>query len=114
MSHAYIPRQCLPHEGLEDDWGDDAIALQTTQNVDIGPGNIIETDTYGRYGVCDFDADGVDDLFLATRAGFWFSSFGEFPGSISARRRTSSATSASAISTTTCAATCWRRIAAPG
>ena len=33
------------------------------------------------YGVCDFDADGVDDLFLATRAGFWFSSFGEFPWS---------------------------------
>ena len=78
---AYIRGNVFPHEGLEDDWGDDAISLQTTQNVDIGPGNIIETDTYGRYGVCDFDADGVDDLFLATRAGFWFSSFGEFPWS---------------------------------
>ncbi|EHK53773.1 FG-GAP repeat domain-containing protein [Allomesorhizobium alhagi] len=76
---AYIRGNVFPHEGLEDDWGDDAIALQTTQNVDIGAGNIIETDTYGRYGVCDFDADGIDDLFLATRAGFWFSSFGEFP-----------------------------------
>jgi hypothetical protein len=76
---AYIRGNVFPHEGLEDDWGDDAIALQTTQNVDIGPGNIIETDTYGRYGVCDFDANGIDDLFLATRAGFWFSSFGEFP-----------------------------------
>ena len=78
---AYIRGNVFPHEGLEDDWGDDAISLQTTQNVDIGPGNVIETDTYGRYGVCDFDADGIDDLFLATRAGFWFSSFGEFPWS---------------------------------
>jgi hypothetical protein len=76
---AYIRGNVFPHEGLEDDWGDDAIALQTTENVEIGPGNIIETDTYGRYGVCDFDGDGIDDLFLATRAGFWFSSFGEFP-----------------------------------
>jgi hypothetical protein len=76
---AYIRGNVFPHEGLEDDWGDDAIALQTTQNVHIGSSNIIETDTYGRYGVCDFDADGIDDLFLATRAGFWFSSFGEFP-----------------------------------
>ena len=78
---AYIRGNVFPHEGLEDDWGDDAISLHTTQNVHIGPGNLIETDTYGRYGVCDFDADGIDDLFLATRAGFWFSSFGEFPWS---------------------------------
>ncbi len=76
---AYIRGNVFPHEGLEDDWGDDAIALQTSQHVEIGAGNIIETDTYGHYGVCDFDGDGIDDLFLATRAGFWFSSFGEFP-----------------------------------
>jgi hypothetical protein len=33
-------------------------------------------DTYGEYGVCDFDGDGTDDLFLATGASWWFSSAG--------------------------------------
>src|SRR6185295_18577300 len=62
-------------------WGDDAIALQTGQHVYMGSGNVIDFDSYGRYGVCDFDGDAIDDLFLATRAGFWFSSGGEFPWS---------------------------------
>lgn len=68
----------FPHPGLENDWGDDAINLDTTTNVHIGTGNRIEIDTFGQYGVCDFDGDGIDDLFLATGASWWFSSFGEF------------------------------------
>ena len=68
----------FPHPGLEDDWGDDAINLDTTTHTQIGSGNRIEIDTFGQYGVCDFDGDGVDDLFLATGASWWYSSFGEF------------------------------------
>jgi hypothetical protein len=64
---------------LEADWGDDAIRLYTSENVEIGPGNIIKTDTFGEYySQCDFDADGVDDLFLATGATWWYSSSGKF------------------------------------
>lgn len=72
----------FPHEGLENDWGDDAIALNDRDDLDVIhllPGNVIEFDSYGRYGVCDFDGDGIDDLFLPTGKTWWFSSFGEFP-----------------------------------
>lgn len=83
---ARIAHNVFPHDGLENDWGDDAIALQTSTNVNLGPGNIIKVDTYGTYGVCDFDGDGVDDLFLATGQTWWYSSFGELPWSyLSAR-----------------------------
>jgi hypothetical protein len=74
----------FPHKGLEDDWGDDAIHLDDRDDLDViklRPGNVINVDTYGRYGVCDFDGDRVDDLFLATGKTWWFSSFGEFPWS---------------------------------
>lgn len=83
---AYIAGNVFPHEGLEDDWGDDAVYLSTTDNVELGPGNLIETDTFGDYGVCDFDGDGIDDLFLATGATWWYSSYGEFPWSYVAAR----------------------------
>jgi hypothetical protein len=56
----------------------DAINLYTEENVVIGPDNIRGFDSFGHYGVCDFDADGVDDLFLPTGVTWWFSSFGEF------------------------------------
>jgi hypothetical protein len=75
---ARIEHNVFPHDGLEDDWGDDAVALQTNENVKLGPGNVIEVDTYGQYDVCDFDGDGVDDLFLATGQTWWYSSFGDF------------------------------------
>jgi hypothetical protein len=74
----------FPHEGLENDWGDDAIALDDRDDLDVIkllPGNVIDFDSYGRYSVCDFDGDGIDDLFLATGKTWWFSSFGEFPWS---------------------------------
>jgi hypothetical protein len=77
-SAAIIQQNVFPHDGLEADWGDDAISLQTKENVDLGPGNVIRVDTFGKYGVCDFDGDGVDDLFLPTGRTWWFSSFGEF------------------------------------
>jgi hypothetical protein len=60
---------------------DDAIDLYTSDNVDIGSGNLFGIDTFGRYGICDFDGDGADDLFLATGASWWYSSGGEFPWS---------------------------------
>ena len=77
------------HEGLEADSGDDAIHLHDRDDrdvIDLGPNNAINFDSYGQYGVCDFDGDWVDDLFLATGQTWWFSSFGEFPWSyLSAR-----------------------------
>ena len=37
-------------------------------------GNQYGIDTYGRYGVCDFDGDGKDDLFQASGAQWWYMS----------------------------------------
>ena len=74
----------FPHEGFEHDEGDDAVALDDRDDLDVirlEPGNVIDFDSYGRYGVCDFDGDGIDDLFLPTGKTWWFSSFGEFPWS---------------------------------
>ncbi|TDR42014.1 hypothetical protein DFR29_10970 [Tahibacter aquaticus] len=39
--------------------------------------NRFGVDTFARYGVCDFDGDGADDLFLATGANWWWSSGGK-------------------------------------
>ena len=39
--------------------------------------NTVQADTYGQYGVCDFDGDGKDDLFLPTGANWWYSSAGK-------------------------------------
>jgi hypothetical protein len=86
---AVIRDNIFAHEGLEDDPGDDAIKVYDRDDLDViqlGPNNDKGFDPYGRYGVCDFDADGIDDLFLATGRTWWFSSFGEFPWSyLSAR-----------------------------
>ena len=40
--------------------------------------NTFDHDTFARYGVCDFDGDGYDDLFLPTGRTWWFSSAGKF------------------------------------
>ncbi|MEA3108114.1 MAG: hypothetical protein QOI88_2719 [Gammaproteobacteria bacterium] len=53
-----------------------AIDLQTDQNVTVDT-NQYDVDGFGQYAVCDFDGDGIDDLFLATGVTWWFSSFGE-------------------------------------
>src|SRR5262249_43912128 len=60
---------------------DDAIELETNDNVTITSSNQFNNDTFGRYGVCDIDGDGVDDLVLMTGVTWWFSSGGQFPWS---------------------------------
>ena len=57
---------------------DAAIDLNTTDNVTIAGNNVYDADGFGQYGVCDFDGDGVDDLFMATGQTWWFSSGGKF------------------------------------
>lgn len=77
-----ISHNVFPHHGLEDDWGGDAVKLQYREDLDIirlGPGNTLDYDSYGKYAVCDFDGDGIDDLFLPTGVSWWFSGMGEFP-----------------------------------
>ena len=39
--------------------------------------NVYATDERGNYGRCDFDGDGLDDLFLATGQTWWFNSGGD-------------------------------------
>jgi hypothetical protein len=84
-----ISNNVFPHHGLEGDWGADAVALQYRQDIGaikLGPNNRLDTQTYGQYGMCDFDGDGIDDLFLATGVSWWFSGGGEFPWRFLARR----------------------------
>ncbi len=71
----------FPHDAVEKWPGDGAVYRRTETNTHIGPGNQSKIDTFGEYGTCDFDGDGVDDLFLATGRTWWMSSFGEFPWS---------------------------------
>jgi len=39
--------------------------------------NTFGVDSYGQYGVCDFDGDDLDDLFLATGVTWWYASSGK-------------------------------------
>src|SRR4029078_5491526 len=70
---AYIDHNVFAHDDLGD-----AIALNDSTRVTVGPNRPVY-DSYARYGVCDFDGDGKDDLFLATGANFWYSSGGKMP-----------------------------------
>jgi len=79
-TRGFFGNNIFPHEGFHKDKGADAIALYSTRNIGFS-GNQINIDTFGDYGVCDFDADGIDDLFLATGATWWYSSKGQFPWS---------------------------------
>jgi hypothetical protein len=77
-----ISHNVFPHHGLEHDWGADAVKLYYRQDLEVvklGPSNTLDYNSYGKYGVCDFDGDGVDDLFLATGISWWFSGMGEMP-----------------------------------
>lgn len=60
---------------------DDAIKLETSDNVTITDSNRYNDDTFGHYGVCDIDGDGIDDLVLMTGMTWWFSSAGVYPWS---------------------------------
>lgn len=69
---AYIDGNVFAHGDL-----DDAIDLFTSTNVHLGSGataNVSGYDSYGRYGVCDFDGDGRDDFFLPTGRTWWWMS----------------------------------------
>jgi hypothetical protein len=74
---AIFTENVFPHPTI-DGAIDGAIALHTPTHSQIRPDNRVGTDTFGQYGVCDFDGDGVDDLFLATGQSWWFSSAGEY------------------------------------
>jgi hypothetical protein len=84
-----ISHNIFAHPGLEDDRGDDAVKLHDRKDLEVvrlGPANAMGIDTYGQYGVCDFNGDNVDDLFLPTGVSWWFSGGGEFPWRFLARR----------------------------
>jgi len=72
---ARIENNVFAHQSV-----DAAVALQTHDNVDLGSGaraNRGGFDSYGQYGVCDFNGDGRDDLFLPTGVTWWYSSAGK-------------------------------------
>jgi hypothetical protein len=60
----------------------DAIATGfDVHNVNVAGNNQFNVDTFGQYGVCDIDGDGIDDLILMTGVTWWYSSAGRFPWS---------------------------------
>lgn len=71
ICQSFFDGNVFPYSDLGD-------ALNFDKNVVIGSANVTGFDSFGKYGVGDFDGDGVDDLFLATGATWWVSSFGEF------------------------------------
>jgi hypothetical protein len=89
-----IDGNVFAHPGLEaDDLFDDAITIWDRDDIGdtiiLGNDNVADYDSYLRSSVCDFDGDGIDDLFLATGRTWWFSSMGEFPWTyLSARHET--------------------------
>ena len=70
---ATIAENVFPYEDE-----DDALELETREHVNVGY-NIYGHDSYAHYAVCDFDGDGRDDLFLATRRNWWYSSAAKMP-----------------------------------
>jgi hypothetical protein len=68
---AYVYDNVFPHADLDDSVWTAHEGLHTADNTQ-------GKDTFGVYGSCDFDADGKDDLFLATGRTWWFSSGGAF------------------------------------
>jgi hypothetical protein len=76
---AVIDDNVFAHSSLDDaiayTTGPANIVYQPTAGIAITP-NQVGYDSFGRYGVCDFDADGKDDLFLPTGTTWWMSSAG--------------------------------------
>jgi hypothetical protein len=70
---AYIYDNVFPHRALSD--AVSPLPRGDGSHVIVGS-NTIGVDTFGQYGVCDFDGDGKDDLFLPTGASWWYSSGG--------------------------------------
>jgi hypothetical protein len=73
---AYVANNVFAHSSLGD-----AVhqrleqAPSDAKRIAYGP-NTVGVDSFGRYGVCDFDGDGTDDLFLPTGVTGWYSSGG--------------------------------------
>lgn len=53
--------------------------FQDCCTVKVLGNNRYDVETFGRYGVCDLDGDGIDDLFMPTGVTWWFSSGGKYP-----------------------------------
>ena len=68
---AEIHHNVFAHDAL-----DDAVAPTDNGSVTIHS-NFMDRDHYGQYGVCDFDGDQRDDLFMATGVTWWYSSAGK-------------------------------------
>jgi hypothetical protein len=64
---AVVAYNVFAHGDLDD-------AITQTEDGLYPFGNLTGIDTFGEYGVCDFDGDGRDDLFLATGQSWWYSS----------------------------------------
>ena len=56
-----------------------AINGSDNSNVDVQRNNRYNVDDFGKYSICDFDGDGIDDLFFATGVTWWMSGQGRFP-----------------------------------
>jgi hypothetical protein len=65
----------------EADWKCLWTCTSHSDNVLISGDNKFNEDTFGKYGVCDVDGDGIDDLVLMTGNTWWFSSAGRYPWS---------------------------------
>jgi|CXWL01.1.fsa_nt_gi hypothetical protein len=72
--------------GIYDAAVNPAISLNTHDQV-FEQNNLKDVDTFGTLGVCDFDGDGIDDLFQPTGASWWYASFGEFQWTFLSDRR---------------------------
>jgi hypothetical protein len=70
----------VDHNVFADDDLGDAVE-QTESGLQVGSDNQTGVDASGELGTCDFDADGVNDSFMATGATWWFSSRGTGPWS---------------------------------
>jgi hypothetical protein len=80
---ATIRRNVFPHDEVYDTgitlylpFTDAAVHSASPLNVDVAD-NVTSVNTSGDYAQCDFDGDGVDDLFLATGVSWWYSSTGQ-------------------------------------
>jgi len=76
---AVVASNIFAHDGRGDaivQNGNPGYGDNITNPIDVQGNNKYDIDTYGKYGVCDFDGDGRDDLFLATGASWWYASAG--------------------------------------
>lgn len=61
------------HDSLKHD------AVDWTENGPVLSDNLVNINGTNELGACDFDGDGLNDLFLATGQTWWYSSGGDTP-----------------------------------